>query len=41
MDTAHHKDSWVLEYPGQLEKNKNWSGGVVEKNKDWSIGVLE
>jgi len=41
MDTAHHKDSWVLEYPGQLEKNKNWSVGVVEWWKKIRTGVLE
>jgi hypothetical protein len=24
-----------------MEKNKDWSDGVVEKNKDWSVGVIE
>jgi hypothetical protein len=26
---------------GVMEKNKDWSNGVMEKNKDWSNGVLE
>ncbi len=36
-----NQDCWLLEYPWQLEKNKDWSGGVLEKNKNWSVGVVE
>jgi hypothetical protein len=25
-----NQDCWVLEYPWQLAKNKDWSGGVME-----------
>jgi hypothetical protein len=25
-----NQDCWLLEYPWQLEKNKDWSDGVVE-----------
>ena len=43
-----NQDCSLLEYPWQLEKNKDWSDGVlewwsigvVEKNKDWRNGVL-
>jgi len=30
-----NQDCWLLEYPWQLEKNKDWSGGVMEY---WSGG---
>jgi hypothetical protein len=25
-----NQDCWLLEYPWQLEKNKDWSNGVME-----------
>ena len=42
-----NQDCWLLEYPWQLEKNKDWSGGVMEhwsggKEQElecWSIGI--
>jgi len=35
-----NQDCWVLEYPWQLEKNKDWSDGVLEWWKRIRTGVL-
>ena len=35
-----NQDGWLLEYPWPLEKNKNWSDGVLEWWKRTRTGVL-
>jgi hypothetical protein len=35
------QDCWLLEYPWQLEKNKDWSDGVLEWWKRIRTGVME